>query len=81
LCIALIGKVCNNEKRINKGKPIARWGRKVMGLYYADRQTAEGDFPLAVLFFKEVPRFEILLISSTGYRNSKIKLCSEENFL
>ncbi len=52
-----------------------------MGLYYADRQTAEGDFPLAVLFFKEVPRFEILLISSTGYRNSKIKLCSEENFL
>jgi hypothetical protein len=27
-----------------KGKPTARWGRKVMGLVTPDRQTAEGIF-------------------------------------
>lgn len=81
LHIALITKICNNDKRINKGKPIVRWGRKVMGLCYTDRQTAEGDFPSAVLFFKEASHFEILIVSSIGYRNSKFKLCSEENFL
>jgi hypothetical protein len=32
LLIALFNKICNNEKRINKGKPTVRWGRKVMGL-------------------------------------------------
>ncbi len=34
-----------------KGKPVVRRGRKVMGLYSSDRQTAEGIFASAVCFF------------------------------
>jgi hypothetical protein len=33
------------------GKPIARWGRKVMDLLHADRQTVEGD-AFGGFFFK-----------------------------
>jgi hypothetical protein len=41
---------------IRKGKLIVRWGRKVMGLMYEDRQTAE-VITSAVFLFKEVKVF------------------------
>lgn len=41
MIIATQFALCFNSR---KGKPIARWGRKVMDLHgNADRQTAEGE--------------------------------------
>jgi hypothetical protein len=47
-----------NYLNSRKGKPIARWGRKVKHLRYADRPAAEG-LPSACLFFYQVGKKEV----------------------
>ncbi len=57
-----------------KGKPIARWGRKAIGstIEFVDSLAAEANGIICSLFLPAVPVFRLVCLIEKGERNEKI---------